>query len=125
MIRQPPRSTRTDTLFPYTTLFRSQDQWCQLFSEPDAGSDLASLRTRAVRDGDTYVVNGSKIWTSGGHHSRYGILIARTDPEAPKHRGISYFVCPMDLPGMTLEPIIDMTTAHSLDRKSTSLNSSH
>src|SRR3546814_3689216 len=92
MIRQPPRSTRTDTLFPYTTLFRSQDQWCQLFSEPDAGSDLASLRTRAVRDGDTYVVNGSKIWTSGGHHSRYGILIARTDPEAPKHRGISYFV---------------------------------
>ncbi len=97
-------------------ILSGQDQWCQLFSEPDAGSDLASLRTRAVRDGDTYVVNGSKIWTSGGHHSRYGILIARTDPDAPKHRGISYFICPMDLPGMTLEPIIDMTTAHSFNQ---------
>ncbi|WP_255566498.1 acyl-CoA dehydrogenase family protein [Iamia sp. SCSIO 61187] len=97
-------------------ILSGEDQWCQLFSEPDAGSDLASVRTSAVRDGDTYIVNGSKIWTSGGHQSRYGILIARTDPGAPKHRGISYFVCPMDLPGMTLEPIIDMTTAHSFNQ---------
>ena len=97
-------------------ILSGQDQWCQLFSEPDAGSDLASLRTRAVRDGDSYIINGSKIWTSGGHHSRYGILIARTDPQAPKHRGISYFICPMDAPGLTLEPIIDMTTAHSFNQ---------
>jgi alkylation response protein AidB-like acyl-CoA dehydrogenase len=97
-------------------ILSGEDQWCQLFSEPDAGSDLAALRTSAVRDGDTYVVNGSKIWTSGGHHSRYGILIARTDPDAPKHRGISYFICPMDTPGITLSPIIDMTTAHSFNQ---------
>ena len=97
-------------------ILSGEDQWCQLFSEPDAGSDLASLSTRAVRDGDEYVVNGSKIWTSGGHHSRYGILIARTDPNVPKHKGISYFICPMDLPGMTLQPIIDMTTAHSFNQ---------
>ncbi|MCU4187409.1 acyl-CoA dehydrogenase family protein [Acidiferrimicrobium sp. IK] len=97
-------------------ILSGEDQWCQLFSEPDAGSDLASVRTRAVRDGDTYVVNGSKIWTSGGHRSRFGILVARTDPDAPKHRGLSYFICPMDLPGMHLDPIIDMTTAHSFNQ---------
>lgn len=97
-------------------ILSGQDQWCQLFSEPDAGSDLASLATRAERDGDEYVVNGSKIWTSGGHHSRYGILIARTDPNVAKHKGISYFVCPMDLPGVTLAPVVDMTTAHSFNQ---------
>ncbi len=90
--------------------------YCQLFSEPDSGSDLASLATRAVRDGDDYIVNGSKIWTSGGHHAKYGILIARTNPDVSKHRGVSYFVCPMNLPGMTLTPIIDMTTAHSFNQ---------
>ncbi len=93
-----------------------EEIWCQLFSEPDAGSDLASLSTRAIRDGDEYVVNGSKIWSSGAHHSKYGILIARTDPDAPKHKGISYFICPMDLPGITMTPIIDMTTAHSFNQ---------
>ena len=93
-----------------------EEMWCQLFSEPDAGSDLASLATRAVRDGDEYIVNGSKIWTSGGHHSQYGILIARTDPDVPKHKGISYFICPMDLPGITMTPILDMTTAHSFNQ---------
>jgi 3-oxochol-4-en-24-oyl-CoA dehydrogenase len=97
-------------------IFRGEEIFCQLFSEPDAGSDLASLGTRAVRDGDEYVINGSKIWTSGGHHSQFGILIARTDPEAPKHRGISYFIVPMDTPGITLSPIIDMTTAHSFNQ---------
>jgi alkylation response protein AidB-like acyl-CoA dehydrogenase len=97
-------------------IFSGEEVWCQMFSEPDAGSDLASLATRAERDGDEYVVNGSKIWTSGGHHSQFGILIARTDPDAPKHRGISYFICPTDLPGLTMTPIIDMTRAHSFNQ---------
>ena len=97
-------------------IFSGEEYWCQLFSEPDAGSDLASLSTRAVRDGDTYVVNGSKIWSSGAHHSKFGILIARTDPDLPKHRGISYFICPMDAPGVSMSPIADMTTAHSFNQ---------
>ncbi len=90
-----------------------EEFWCQLFSEPDAGSDLASLTTRAERDGDTYVVNGSKIWTTLAHHAQFGILLARTDPHAERHRGISYFLCPMDLAGITTRPVVDMTTAHS------------
>lgn len=97
-------------------IFRGEEIYCQLFSEPDSGSDLASLATHAERDGDEYVINGSKIWTSGGHHSQFGILIARTDPTVPKHKGISYFVVPMDTPGITLSPIIDMTTAHSFNQ---------
>lgn len=97
-------------------IFSGEEFWCQLFSEPDAGSDLANLGTRAVRDGDEYVVNGSKIWTSGAHHAQFGILIARTDPDQPKHKGISYFICPMDLPGMSMSPIVDMTTAHSFNQ---------
>jgi len=97
-------------------LLSGAEMWCQLFSEPEAGSDLANLATRAVRDGDEYVVNGSKIWTSYGHYSKFGILIARTDPDVRKHRGISYFICPMDLPGISMSPIIDMTTAHSFNQ---------
>ncbi len=97
-------------------LLTAEEIWCQLFSEPDAGSDLANLSTRAVLDGDEYIVNGSKVWTSGGHRSKFGILIARTNPELPKHRGISYFICPMDLPGISMSPVIDMTTAHSFNQ---------
>jgi alkylation response protein AidB-like acyl-CoA dehydrogenase len=97
-------------------IFTGEEVWCQLFSEPDSGSDLASLATRAVRDGDEYVVNGSKIWSSGAHHAQFGILIARTNPDVPKHKGISYFIVPMDLPGIELNPIVDMTTAHSFNQ---------
>lgn len=97
-------------------IFSGEEHWCQMFSEPEAGSDLANIATRAVRDGDEYVVNGSKIWTSGGHRSQFGILVARTDPDAPKHKGLSYFICPTDLPGLTMSPIVDMTTVHSFNQ---------
>jgi len=97
-------------------IFNDDAHWCQLFSEPDSGSDLASLSTRAVRDGDEYVITGSKIWSSGAHESKYGILLARTDPDVPKHRGISYFIYPMDTPGTTMTPVVDMTTAHSFNQ---------
>ncbi len=91
------------------------DQWCTLYSEPGAGSDLASLQTRAVRDGDEWVINGSKIWTSGGHFSNMGWLAARTDLEAPKHRGISTFVLEMDSPGIEVRPLVNMAGEHNFN----------
>ena len=96
-------------------MLSGEEIWCQLFSEPGAGSDLANLGTRAVRDGDTYVINGQKIWTSLGHVSKYGILIARTNPDAPKHKGVSYFICPMDTPGIEIRPIVEMTGSHTFN----------
>ena len=92
-------------------IIQGEVMWCQGFSEPGSGSDLASLQTRAVRDGDDYVINGSKIWTSNAHIANWMFMMARTDPDAPKHRGISYFIIDMKTPGITIQPLIQMTGA--------------
>lgn len=96
-------------------ILKGESVWCQLFSEPGAGSDLASIQTRAVKDGDDYVINGQKIWTSGAHRADWGILLARTDPDAPKHRGISYFLLDMKTPGIQVRPLVNMAGSHDFN----------
>ncbi len=91
---------------------RAEVDWCQGWSEPNAGSDLASLTTRAVEDGDSYVINGQKIWTTGAQHATHIFLMARTDPNAPKHQGITYFLSEIDRPGITVSPLLMMDGSH-------------
>ncbi|HRE00595.1 MAG TPA: acyl-CoA dehydrogenase family protein, partial [Ilumatobacteraceae bacterium] len=94
---------------------RGERVWCQLFSEPEAGSDLGGLACKAELDGERFVINGQKVWCSGGRYSDWGILMARTDPAAAKHEGISFFLCPMDLPGIEIRPLRQMTGEAEFD----------
>ena len=101
--------TRTQADDYVRDIVTGQKGWCQLFSEPGAGSDLAGLSTRATRDGDVWIVNGQKVWTSGGHLADFGMLLARTNPSAPKHRGITWFVLDMHQRGVEVRPLREMT----------------
>ncbi|MEX1021746.1 MAG: acyl-CoA dehydrogenase family protein [Dehalococcoidia bacterium] len=96
-------------------MVRGETRWCQGYSEPGSGSDLASIQTRAVRDGDDFVVNGQKIWTSGAHLANMIFALVRTDPEAPKHRGITYLLFPMDNPGISVRPLVQMSDARGFN----------
>jgi alkylation response protein AidB-like acyl-CoA dehydrogenase len=96
-------------------ILTGEDVWAQGFSEPESGSDLASLNTRAVRDGDDYVINGQKIWTTLAHMAKYILMLARTDPDVPKHKGISYFIVPMNAPGVTVRPLVNMAGGHEFN----------
>jgi alkylation response protein AidB-like acyl-CoA dehydrogenase len=96
-------------------IFTCEDIWCQLFSEPGAGSDLAGLATRAVRDGDEWIVTGQKVWTTRGHTARYGLLLARSDPDVPKHAGLTYFVLDMHQPGVKVHPLRQMDGGSSFN----------
>ncbi len=97
-------------------IFTAEEIWCQGYSEPNSGSDLASVQTRAVEEGDYFVVNGSKIWTSSAHHADWIFLLTRTDTEAPKHKGISYLLVDMKTPGVTVRPLVQMTGARGFNQ---------
>ena len=90
-------------------MLKADEIWCQGFSEPEAGSDLANCKTRGVQDGDYWIINGQKVWTSGGHYSDFAILLTRTEPDAPKHRGLTFFLLDMHAPGVTVRPLRQMT----------------
>ena len=96
-------------------ILSGEDVWCQGYSEPGAGSDLASLQTRAVKDGDDYIINGQKIWTTLAHMAKWMIMLARTDPDAPKHKGITYFILDMKSPGVTVRPLMNMADTHEFN----------
>ena len=108
--RRSPRSARRSSSERFLRpLFTAEHIYCQLFSEPGAGSDLAAVATRAVRDGDDWVVNGQKVWTSGAQNAQMAILVARTDPDVPKHAGLSYFLLDMTVPGVDIRPLRQIT----------------
>ena len=101
---------------PLPSVAKGELQWCQGYSEPESGSDLASLSTRAVRDGDELVINGGKVWTTMAHRADWIMLLTRTDPDAPKHRGISFVLVDMKSPGVTVRPIINMAGGHEFNQ---------
>jgi len=101
--------TREQSVRWLRPLFTSEEVWCQLFSEPGAGSDVAALATKAVQDGEEWVVNGQKVWTTLAQKSKWGMLVARTDPELPKHKGMTYFIMDMELPGVEVRPLRQAT----------------
>lgn len=107
-VREHAQSEEVEQFF-LRPLATTEDIWCQLFSEPGAGSDLAGLATSAVPDGDEWVINGQKVWTSLAHKARWGLLLARTNPDAPKHKGLTYFVLDMRAPGVECRPLRQMT----------------
>lgn len=113
IVEQGPDTTRQRFLRPLLT---GQESWCQLFSEPGAGSDLAGLVTTAVLDGDEWLVNGQKVWNTSAHHADLGLLLARTDWSAPKHQGITYFVLPMKQPGVEVRPLRQMNDHASFNQ---------
>ncbi len=96
-------------------IVKARTIWCQVYSETGSGSDLASLQTRAVRDGDDYIINGQKIWTSQAHHADWMFILVRTDPDAPKHRGITYLLVDMKSPGVSVRPLINMSNGHGFN----------
>ncbi len=98
-----------------TRILSGEDYWCQGYSEPGSGSDLASLKTRAVREGDKYIVNGSKIWTTHAHHANWIFALVRTDPDAKKQEGISFLLIPMEQPGVSVTPIVTMANDHEVN----------